>query len=155
MRGLSEKSVIVTGGGNGIGAAVAVRFGEAGAHVAVWDIDTEAAENVAAGIRDAGGQAAAIRCDITDYDAVGAAVAETETQLGQVDVLVNNAGWDVFRPFLKTEPELWEQIIAINLRGVLREHIVGILVKRVAAVGLVLGVQPPRQPEGVDPSTLV
>ena len=75
MRGFSEKSIIVTGGGNGIGAAVAVRFGEAGAHVAVWDIDTEAAENVAAGIRDAGGQAVAIRCDITNYDAVGAAVA--------------------------------------------------------------------------------
>ena len=47
VRGLSEKSVIVTGGGNGIGAAVATRFGEEGAHVAVWDIDTEAAENVA------------------------------------------------------------------------------------------------------------
>ena len=122
MRGLSEKSVIVTGGGNGIGAAVAVRFGEAGAHVAVWDIDTEAAENVAAGICNAGGQAAAIRCDITDYDTVGAAVVETEAQLGLVDVLVNNAGWDVFRPFLKTEPELWEQIIAINLRGVLHTH---------------------------------
>ena len=122
MRGLSKKSVIVTGGGNGIGAAVATRFGEEGAYVAVWDIDTGAAENVAAGIRNGGGHAAVITCDITDYDAVGGAVAVTETQMGPVDVLVNNAGWDVFRPFLKTDPELWEQIIAINLRGVLHTH---------------------------------
>ena len=122
MRGLSERSVIVTGGGNGIGAAVAARFGQEGAHVAVWDIDTKAAENVAAGICNGGGQAVAITCDITEYDTVAAAVAETESQLGLVDVLVNNAGWDVFRPFLKTDPELWEQIIAINLRGVLHTH---------------------------------
>ena len=122
MRGLTKKSVIVTGGGNGIGAAVAARFGEEGACVAVWDIDSGAADNVATGICDGGGQAAAITCDITDYDAVGAAVAETEAQMGPVDVLINNAGWDVFRPFLKTDPELWEQIIAINLRGVLHTH---------------------------------
>ena len=122
MRGLSEKSVIVTGGGRGIGAAVAARFGEEGSHVAVWDIDTEAAQNVAASICDGGGQAAAITCDITRYDSVSAAVAETECHLGPADVLVNNAGWDVFRPFLKTKPELWEKIIAINLRGVLHTH---------------------------------
>ena len=122
MRGLPKKSVIVTGGGNGIGAAVAARFGEEGAYVAVWDIDSEAADNAATSICDGGGQAAAITCDITDYDAVGAAVAETEAQMGPVDVLINNAGWDVFRPFLKTDPELWEQIIAINLRGVLHTH---------------------------------
>ena len=122
MRGLSEKSVIVTGGGRGIGAAVAARFGEEGSHVAVWDIDTKAAQNVAASICDGGGQAAAITCDITRYDSVSAAVAETECHLGPADVLVNNAGWDVFRPFLETKPELWEKIIAINLRGVLHTH---------------------------------
>ncbi|MEK9725028.1 MAG: SDR family oxidoreductase, partial [Rhodospirillaceae bacterium] len=66
--------------------------------------------------------AGAFACDITDFDAVTAAVASTEADLGPIDVLVNNAGWDVFRPFLKTQPALWDKIIAINLRGVLHTH---------------------------------
>ena len=122
MQRFEGKTVIVTGGGGGIGGATCRRFGKEGARVAVLDLNLDAAEKVAAAIRAEGGQAAAIRCDITDRASVDAAVAATETQLGPVDVLVNNAGWDVFKPFTKTEPAQWDKLIAINLLGALHLH---------------------------------
>lgn len=112
-------TVIVTGGGGGIGGATCRRFAGEGAAVAVFDLNLDAAEKVAAGIRATGGRAQAFRCDITDRSSVDAAVAATETELGPVSVLVNNAGWDVFKPFLKTVPAEWERLIAINLTGAL------------------------------------
>jgi 2-hydroxycyclohexanecarboxyl-CoA dehydrogenase len=122
MQRFEGKTVIVTGGGGGIGGATCRRFGKEGARVAVLDLNLDAAEKVAAAIRAEGGQAAAIRCDITDRASVDAAVAATEAQLGPVDVLVNNAGWDVFKPFTKTEPAQWDKLIAINLTGALHMH---------------------------------
>jgi 2-hydroxycyclohexanecarboxyl-CoA dehydrogenase len=88
----------------------------------VLDLSVEAAGNVVTAIRAAGGTAEAIRCDITNRSDVDAAVAATEAKLGPVDVLVNNAGWDVFKPFTKTEPGQWERLIAINLIGALHMH---------------------------------
>ena len=117
-----NQTVIVTGGGGGIGGATCRRFASEGASVAVFDLNLEAAEKVAAGIRAEGGRAQAFRCDITDRSSVDAAVAETEKSLGPVDVLVNNAGWDVFKPFTKTEPAQWDKLIAINLTGALHMH---------------------------------
>ena len=67
----------------------------------------------------AGGNAAAFKCDITNRAEVDVALAATEAQFGPVDVLVNNAGWDVFKPFVKTVPAEWERLIAINLTGAL------------------------------------
>ena len=122
MQRFEGKTVIVTGGGGGIGGATCRRFAAGGARVAVLDLNAEAAEKVAAAIRAEGGQAAAIQCDITDRASVDAAVAATETQLGPIDVLVNNAGWDVFKPFTKTEPAQWDKLIAINLTGALHMH---------------------------------
>ena len=122
MQRFEGKTVIVTGGGGGIGGATCRRFGKEGARVAVLDLNLEAAEKVAAAIRAEGGQAAAMRCDITDRASVDAAVAATEARLGPVDVLVNNAGWDVFKPFTKTEPAQWDKLIAINLTGALHMH---------------------------------
>ncbi|WP_265921192.1 2-hydroxycyclohexanecarboxyl-CoA dehydrogenase [Cupriavidus nantongensis] len=122
MQGLEGKTVIVTGGGGGIGGATCLRFARAGAAVGVLDLNLEAGERVAAQIREAGGRALAVRCDITDRASVDAAVAAVEQELGPVDVLVNNAGWDVFRPFVKTEPAQWERLIAINLTGALHMH---------------------------------
>lgn len=119
MSKLQAKTVIVTGGAGGIGGATCRRFAAEGAKVAVFDMNLEAAEKVAADIRAAGGQAAAFKCDITDRAAVDAAVAATEAQLGPVDVLVNNAGWDVFKPFVKTVPAEWSKLIDINLTGAL------------------------------------
>ncbi|WP_442761715.1 2-hydroxycyclohexanecarboxyl-CoA dehydrogenase [Malikia spinosa] len=119
MSKLQAKTVIVTGGAGGIGGATCRRFAAEGAKVAVFDMNLEAAEKVAADIRANGGQAAAFKCDITDRAAVDAAVAATEAQLGPVDVLVNNAGWDVFKPFVKTVPAEWSKLIDINLTGAL------------------------------------
>ncbi|MGI9216572.1 MAG: 2-hydroxycyclohexanecarboxyl-CoA dehydrogenase [Hydrogenophaga sp.] len=119
MRNLSGKTVIVTGGGGGIGGATCRRFAEEGAKVAVFDMNLEAAQKVATDIEAAGGVAKAFKCDITDRAAVDAAVAAAEAALGPIDVLVNNAGWDVFKPFTKTVPAEWEKLIAINLTGAL------------------------------------
>jgi 2-hydroxycyclohexanecarboxyl-CoA dehydrogenase len=119
MRNLSGKTVIVTGGGGGIGGATCRRFAEEGAKVAVFDMNLDAAQKVATEIEAAGGVAKAFKCDITDRSAVDAAVASAESVLGPIDVLVNNAGWDVFKPFTKTVPAEWEKLIAINLTGAL------------------------------------
>ncbi|WP_042429092.1 2-hydroxycyclohexanecarboxyl-CoA dehydrogenase [Comamonas granuli] len=119
MQRYENKTAIVTGGGGGIGGATARRLAAEGARVAVFDMNLAAAEQVAAGIRAAGGQAAAFPCDITDRAQVDAAVAATQAQLGPVAVLVNNAGWDIFKPFVKTVPAEWDKLIAINLTGAL------------------------------------
>jgi len=122
MRGLQNKTVIVTGGGGGIGGATCRRFGEAGSRVAVFDINMESAEQTAADITKAGGVAQAFRCDITDHEGVKAAVAAAEAALGPIGILVNNAGWDVFRLFKDTTPDDWQKLIAINLTGALNMH---------------------------------
>ncbi len=122
MQRFQNQVVVVTGGGGGIGGATCRRFGAEGAKVAVFDLNLEAAEAVAAAIRAEGGRAEAFRCDITNRASVDAAVVACEQALGPVDVLVNNAGWDVFKPFTKTEPAQWDKLIAINLTGALHMH---------------------------------
>jgi 2-hydroxycyclohexanecarboxyl-CoA dehydrogenase len=118
MRGLRDKVVVVTGGGGGIGGATCRRFAAEGAKVAVFDRDLDAAERVAASIRADDGAATAFACDIADH----AGVVEAVSRVGSIDVLVNNAGWDIFRPFLKTTPDEWQKLIAINLVGALNMH---------------------------------
>lgn len=122
MKGLKDKVVIVTGGGGGIGSAICRRFAEDGAAVAVFDINQEAAEAVAAGIRAAGGKASAFVVELTSQESVNVAVAAAEEQLGPIGVLVNNAGWDRAGPFLKTDSALWDKIVAVNLFGSLYMH---------------------------------
>jgi 2-hydroxycyclohexanecarboxyl-CoA dehydrogenase len=112
--------VVVTGGGGGIGAATCRRFAAEGSRVAVLDLDESTASDVAD--RIVGGTARAYRCDITDLAAVQSTVAAVESDLGPVDVLVNNAGWDIFEPFVQTEPESWGRLIEINLVGPLHMH---------------------------------
>ena len=122
MLDFSGKTVVVTGGGGGIGGATSKSFASARARVAVLDLDLASAQRVEADIKANGGNALAIECDITDSSNVQGAIDRTEADLGPVDVLVNNAGWDVFRPFTKTEPDEWERLIAINLVGALNMH---------------------------------
>ena len=114
MRGLSGKRVVVTGGGSGIGRAVCERFGAEGAEVAVFDLNKAGADETAKLIT-------AFQADITDRAQVDKAVAEFESG-GPIDVLVNNAGWDVIKPFLDTDPDLWKKVIDINLYGPLNMH---------------------------------
>ena len=122
MTGLEGQVVVVTGGGGGIGGATCRRFAQEGAKVAVFDMNLAAAQKVADAILAAGGSAAAYECDITDRAAVDAAVTATEAQLGPIGVLINNAGWDIFKPFTKTVPAEWDKLIAINLTGALHMH---------------------------------
>lgn len=122
MKNLSGKTVVVTGGAGGIGGATCRRFADEGAKVAVFDMNLEAAQKVANAINASGGTAAAFNCNITDRAQVDAAVASVEAKLGPIDVLVNNAGWDIFKPFTKTVPHEWDKLIAINLTGALHMH---------------------------------
>jgi 2-hydroxycyclohexanecarboxyl-CoA dehydrogenase len=110
---------LVTGGGRGIGRAIALRLARGGAAVGVVDLDGASAETVAAEVRAAGGRAAAAAADVSDGAAVRAAVAAVEGALGPVDVLVNDAGWDAFALFVESEPAVWERLIAVNYVGML------------------------------------
>ena len=122
MQGLSKKVVIVTGGGGGIGSAVCRRFAAEGAHVAVFDLNGARAQALAAELSATGATARAYEVDIASGDRVEAAVASVETELGPVDIRVNNAGWDQGGRFIDSDPAIWEKIIAINLVGPLNMH---------------------------------
>jgi 2-hydroxycyclohexanecarboxyl-CoA dehydrogenase len=117
MRGLSGKNVIVTGGGGAIGGAICRRFAGYGCKVGVFDKNRDGANRIANEIVETGGKAFVSSVDISDYAAVGKAIAQFEDEMGPTDVLVNNAGWDRFINFVDTTPELWDELIAINLRG--------------------------------------
>ena len=108
MRGLKDKVVVVTGGGGGIGSATCRRFSEEGAKLAVFDIDAAASMAVSQAIIQSGGKAGAFTCDIAKHADCQKAVRDAEGALGAIDVLVNDAGWDVFRPFVETSPVDWD-----------------------------------------------
>lgn len=121
MRGLAGKRVIVTGGGSGIGREVCRRFGQEGSEVAVLDRDSVGSTETVRLIIEEGGKASAYATDITDRDAVDAAVAEV-AKGGPINVLVNNAGWDEIMPFLDSDVTLWKKVIDINFYGPLHMH---------------------------------
>jgi len=111
---------LISGGARGIGRAVALALARNGLAVAIGDrLETEARE-VEREITLARGRALALTLDVTDAAAVTAGVAQAADALGEIDVLVNCAGWDEFRPFLETDERFWRQVIAINYEGCLR-----------------------------------
>jgi len=115
---LQGKTALVTGAGRGIGEALAGGLAAGGAAVAVCDVDGAAAAKTAAGIAERhGGRAVGITVDIADSAAVRMAVGNAESELGPIDVLVNNAGIDVIERFVDSVEETWDRIIAVNLRG--------------------------------------
>jgi gluconate 5-dehydrogenase len=115
MKRFESKTVVVTGGGGGIGGATCRRFAREGAKVAVYDMNLDAAEKVAAAIRDEGGQAQAFRCDITDRASVDKAVEATQQGLGPIDVLVNNAGIQRRAPFHEYSAADWNDVMRTNV----------------------------------------
>jgi 2-hydroxycyclohexanecarboxyl-CoA dehydrogenase len=125
MRGLKDRGVLVTGGANGIGAAICRRLAEEGCIVGILDLDAAAGEKLAGEIGAGGGRATFHAVDISDYDAVKRAVENFEAASAPVAFLVNNAGWDRAANFLDTTPEFWRKVIAINLYGPLNmSHVV-------------------------------
>ncbi len=117
--GLEGKVAIVTGGGSGIGAAVARQLAGEGAVVVVADVDEGAAQGVAAEIRSAGGMARAFVVDVTDAEAVERLIAYTVDKCGGLHLAVNNAGIDGARKATADYPlEDWNRLINVNLNGV-------------------------------------
>jgi 3-oxoacyl-[acyl-carrier protein] reductase len=119
MTSLSGKTALVTGASRGIGAAIAKRLAADGANVAItYSKGADAAANLVQDIERAGGKAIAIQADATDAKAVTAAVGKTVATFGRLDVLVNNAGTAIPKPFEETTLEEMDRVIDINLRGV-------------------------------------
>src|SRR5678816_281249 len=112
------KRVLVTGGGAGIGRAVALRLAADGASVAIVDIDAQAADRVAAEITHAGTQALVIRASVTSPEEVSAVFEKLDETWHGIDVLINNAGITANRPTLELTLEDWRRTIDVNLNGV-------------------------------------
>lgn len=120
MRGLAGKTAVVTGGAQGIGRAIVLRLAEEGCNVALFDLKPEVAQETVKAAT--GGKVTVYDVDVGDRATVESAVAKAERELGPIWLLVNNAGWDRPMPFLKTDRELWDKIIRINLYGPLNMH---------------------------------
>jgi NAD(P)-dependent dehydrogenase (short-subunit alcohol dehydrogenase family) len=115
---LGGQVAVVTGGGRGIGRAMAQELAKAGAAVAVVARSEEQLDETVALIEGEGGRAIALPADVTDQQAVERAAAETERQLGPVDLLVNNAGGGgQVGPIWEVEPDEWWRCVEVNLRG--------------------------------------
>lgn len=108
---------VVTGGGAGIGRAIAIGLAAEGRNVAVLDVREELAKETAATIVGAGGRADAFHVDIADMDSVTAVRDQVEAKHGPCQVLVNNAGWEEIHRFMDTSSDFWQKILNINLLG--------------------------------------
>jgi 2-hydroxycyclohexanecarboxyl-CoA dehydrogenase len=117
---IQGRVAIVTGGARGIGRGIVTALAQAGASVAIADLRADVAEQTASEIgKDTGAQVVAIKTDVTNLAEVRETAARVLQTFGQIDALINNAGWDELKPFLQTTPELWDKIIAVNYKSVL------------------------------------
>jgi len=123
---LAGRRAVVTGGGRGVGEAIALRLAAEGAAVAVADRDGDTASAVAARITEAGGSAVALAADVCDRAVLEVELARGRVELGEFDILVNNAGYWSVSPFVDSDPAMWRKDVDINLFGTL--HLVHLLV---------------------------
>ncbi len=133
MKDFTGRVAVVTGGGGGIGAALAEAFATRGARVVVADLDLGAAEEVAARLRATGGDVVAVRTDVSDRDAVRALADETVARFGAVHVVCNNAGVATFGELATATHADWEFTMRVNFWGVV--HGVEAFVPRLLAQG--------------------
>jgi NAD(P)-dependent dehydrogenase (short-subunit alcohol dehydrogenase family) len=121
MRGIQDRTALVTGAGSGIGRASARRFAEEGASVVVADIDAEGGAETVELIEDAGGEATFVEADVTDDDEVAAMVETAVETYGGLHFAHNNAGiGESFTPTIEMAEAEWERFIDVNLEGVWR-----------------------------------
>jgi L-rhamnose 1-dehydrogenase len=114
---MNDKVAIVTGAARGIGRAIALRFGQEGASVAVVDLREAEGHETVRLIEAAGSQAMFVRTDVSDQDQVQAMVDTVVKQWGTIHILVNNAGICPFEGFLEMSEALWDQVLDVNLKG--------------------------------------
>ena len=115
---LSGKAAVITGGGSGIGQAIARLFGRQEAHVVVLDLDEDAAHATASRIRDADGRADALSCDVSNSRQVAETFARIERDVGRIDILVNNAGISHIGTVATTEEDDFDRLYRVNVKGV-------------------------------------
>lgn len=116
---LDGKVAIVTGGGRGIGRAIALRLARDGASLAVADLDVKNAARVADEIKERGGKAISLQVDVTQREQVNKMVGDTVAHFGRLDILVNNAGIGAVAPLMDTDEKTWDAIMNVNAKGVL------------------------------------
>ncbi|MCP4093324.1 MAG: SDR family oxidoreductase [Planctomycetes bacterium] len=115
---LSGKTAIVTGSGSGIGQAIALRFAQAGAHVAIWDLTLESARKTLQLVQEAGGSGEAAAVNVANAEAVESSVAALQEARSRIDILVNNAGVASVGNVEQTSPEELERVFQVNIAGV-------------------------------------
>jgi 2-hydroxycyclohexanecarboxyl-CoA dehydrogenase len=130
----SKRLAVVTGGMGGLGETISTKMADAGYRVAVtYSPSNTKYKAWLEEMKGRGYSFAAFPVDVVDYDDCAKACERIQKECGPIDILVNNAGWDRVRGFLDTEPALWDQLIAINLRGPLNMH--HVVVRAMAARG--------------------
>jgi NAD(P)-dependent dehydrogenase (short-subunit alcohol dehydrogenase family) len=117
VNGLADKVMLITGGGGGLGEAIARVLARSGAVVVPADVREDRAEAVAASIRSEGGRASALRLDVASEDQATESVRRIASEFGRLDVLVNNAGTDLTAPVEDLPVADWDRILSVNLRG--------------------------------------
>ena len=117
MARFEDRVALVTGGARGIGAATVQRFAQDGARIAIADLDAEGCERLAGELRDAGTEALAIGCDVSDAGQVQSMVDQVVERFGRLDILVNNAGITRDNLLHKMTEDDWDQVIGVHLRG--------------------------------------
>ena len=116
---LTDQVAIITGGGGGIGRAIALGLASAGADIVIADIVPERCEETVARVRELGRRALGVPTDVADVAQVGALVEKADKEFGRIDILVNNAGGTSYKPFLQTSERSWRRIIDLNLVSML------------------------------------
>jgi len=115
-----QRVALVSGGARGIGAAIARGLAQDGMPTVIADIRTEQAQANAQRIIDSGGRALAVEVDVRSPTSVAAGVEAARREFGEIDVLVNVAGWDELKPFVDSDEEFWQEVLEVNFKGGLR-----------------------------------